>query len=386
MRKVAVLGVGCTKVGEHWKRSLRDLFVEASLRAIEDSGVEEIDALYVSNMASGPLQHQEHLGAVMADALAVNPIPAVRVEAASASGGVAFHEGVKAVASGMSDFVLVGGVEKMTDRLPPEVASTLIMSEDQEYTAYTGVTNIGLSAILKRLYMDRFDVKPEEIAMLPVIDHENAASNPYAQYPFKTSIERVLNSPMEADPVHLLECSGIGDGAAAVVLGPANESETSDHPLVTVSASAVATDTLNLTNREDPLTLRAVRRSAEEAYARAKLTPRDVDVLEIHDEVSILGVLSLEDLGFAEKGKGASLAASGAISLSGETPTNTFGGLKARGNPLGATGLYQIVELIWQLRGEAGKNQVDGAEVGLAQNMGGVGSTCAVNILRREDL
>ncbi|MFB0543143.1 MAG: beta-ketoacyl synthase N-terminal-like domain-containing protein, partial [Candidatus Bathyarchaeia archaeon] len=194
MRDVAVLGVGCTKVGEHWERSLRDLFVEASLKALEDSGVEEVDALYVSNMASGFLQRQEHLGAVMADALGMSPIPAMRVEAASASGGVAFHEALKAVASGMNDFVLVGGVEKMTDCLPPEVVSTLIMSEDQEYTAYTGVTYVGLCAILKRLYMERFGVKPEEIAMISVVGHENAASNPYAQYPFKTSIERVMSS------------------------------------------------------------------------------------------------------------------------------------------------------------------------------------------------
>ena len=386
MRDVAVLGVGCTKVGEHWECSLKDLFVEASLKALADSGVEGVDALYVSNMASGLLQRQEHLGAVMADALGISEIPAVRVEAASASGGVAFHEGVKAVASGMNDLVLVGGVEKMTDILPPEVASTVIMSEDQEYTAYTGITYAGLCALLKRLYMGRFDVKPEEIAMISVVGHENAASNPYAQYPFKTSVERVLSSPMEADPIHLLECAGIGDGAAAVVLGPAEEAEIFSRPLVVVSASTVATDTLSLTEREDILTLRAVRSAAQRAYDIAKLTPRDIDVLEVHDEVSILGVLSLEDLGFAEKGEGAGLVAGGGVSLKGVIPTTTFGGLKARGNPLGATGLYQIAELTWQLRGEAGKNQVEGAGVGLAQNMGGIGSTCAVNILRREDL
>jgi acetyl-CoA C-acetyltransferase len=378
MRRVAVAGVSLARVSEHWSSGLKDLFAETALKAFDDAGTDGIDALYVSNMCAAPLQGQLHLGAMMANVLGKRGIHAVRVEAGSASGGVAFHEAVKAVASGFSDCTLVGGVEKMSDGLPGQVYAALSMSEDQEYTAYTGITRVGLNALIHRRYMERFGASAEEVAMFAVRSHDNAVGSPHAQYPFRASIDRIMASPMEADPIHMLECAGVGDGAAALVLVPADGSGGG----VEVAATTVATDTYYLSDRHDLLTFDAVGHAASKAYKLAGVSPGEVDVLEVHDDTTISGVLSLEDLGFVEKGKGAVYAADGNTKRDGEFPTNTFGGLKARGHPLGATGLYQIGEVALQLRGEAGPCQVDGARVGLAESLGGVGSTCAVTILR----
>ena len=376
MRPVYIAGVALTPIGEHWELSLRDLACEAAIKAVEKSEIEGLDSLYVANMGGATLQSQLHLGALMADALGLHGLPAMRVEAAQASGGVAVHEAYIAVASGLYDNVLVVGVEKMSDALPHEVRSTLAMAEDQEYTAYTGVTEVGLCALLYRLYMDRYDAKPEEVAALAAISHEHAVGCLHAQYPFRISVEKILSSPMEADPIHMLECSGIGDGAAAIIL-------TAEGGDVEVASSSVATDHFFLTERGDPLTLRAVRLASQRAYKMADVTHEDVDLVELHDSTTILGVLSLEDLGFAEKGFGARYIAEGNVRRGGELPVNTFGGLKARGNPVGATGVYQVAEVAMQLLGEAGRCQVEDAEVGLAENLGGVASTCSVTILRR---
>jgi len=355
MRKVAVAGVGLVKVSEHWEKPIWSLFADAALQSIRDAGVDEVDSLYVGNMSGSLMQDQLNMGALMADALARPGLHAVRVEAGSASGGVAFHEAVKAVASGYSDCALVAGVEKMSDVLPEVATKSLVMEEEQEYSAYTGVTKAGLSAMLHRLYMGLY-AEPAEVGMMAVQSHENAVGCRHAQYPFRMSIERAMDSPMEADPLHMMECAGVGDGAAAVVLVPA------DAGGVEVAATAVATDYCSLAMREDPLTLGAVKKAAEKAYRRADVKPADIDLAEVHDDYTINGLLSLESLGLVEAGKAAK---------------------KARGNPLGATGVYQVAEVALQLRGSAGEHQVEGAEVGLAQNMGGTGSTCAVAILRR---
>jgi len=376
MRKVAVAGVGLVKVSEHWEKPIWSLFADAALQSIRDAGVDEVDSLYVGNMSGSLMQDQLNMGALMADALARPGLHAVRVEAGSASGGVAFHEAVKAVASGYSDCALVAGVEKMSDVLPEVATKSLVMEEEQEYSAYTGVTKAGLSAMLHRLYMGLY-AEPAEVGMMAVQSHENAVGCRHAQYPFRMSIERAMDSPMEADPLHMMECAGVGDGAAAVVLVPA------DAGGVEVAATAVATDYCSLAMREDPLTLGAVKKAAEKAYRRADVKPADIDLAEVHDDYTINGLLSLESLGLVEAGKAAKLVAEGGAARDGRIPTNTFGGLKARGNPLGATGVYQVAEVALQLRGSAGEHQVEGAEVGLAQNMGGTGSTCAVAILRR---
>jgi len=376
MRKVAVAGVGLVKVSEHWEKPIWGLFADAALQAVKDAGSDDVDSLYVGNMSGSLMQDQLNMGALMADALAKPGLHAVRVEAGSASGGVAFHEAVKAVASGYSDCALVAGVEKMSDVLPEVAAKSLVMEEEQEYSAYTGVTRAGLSAMLHRLYIDLYS-EPAEVGMMAVQSHENAVGCRHAQYPFRMSIERAMDSPMEADPIHMMECAGVGDGAAAVVLVPA------DAAGVEVAATAVATDYCSLAMRDDPLTLGAVMKAAEKAYKMADVKPGDIDLAEVHDDYTINGVISLESLGLVEAGKAAKLVAEGGVARDGRIPTNTFGGLKARGNPLGATGVYQVAEVALQLRGLAGDHQVEGAEVGLAQNMGGMGSTCAVTILRR---
>jgi len=383
LRKVAIVGVSCTKVGEHWETSLRDLFTQAGLKAMDDANTAKIDALYVGNMCADKAQEQGHLGALMADAIGLPGTPAVKVEAACASGGAAIHQGFTAVASGLYDTVMVGGVEKMTDLQTEEVSAALMMAENREYTGFTGITFVGLNALVERLYMETHQVKHEEIATFAVNDHKNAATNPYAQYPFPVSLETVMNSPLVADPLHLLECTGIGDGAAALVLCPAERArEFTDTP-IQISASTIATSKLAMYERDDLLTFQATRKAAESAYKLAGIGPWDVDVLEVHDAFTIVGVLSMEALGYSERGKGARLAAEGQTAAGGRIPTNTLGGLKARGHPVGATGVYQVAELTWQLRGGAGKNQVSGAEVGMAQNVGGVDSTAVVHILRR---
>lgn len=376
MRKVAVAGVGLVKVSEHWGKALGALFADAALQAMKDAGTDDVDGLYVSNMSGALMQEQLNMGAHMADAIAKPGLSAVRVEAGSASGGVAFHEAVKAVASGYSDCVLVAGVEKMSDVLPDVVTKSLVMEEEQEYSAYTGVTKAGLSAMLHRLYLDLY-AEPSDVGMMAVQSHDNAVGCRHAQYPFRMSIERAMDSPMEADPIHMMECAGVGDGAAAIVLVPA------DTDGVEVAGTTVATDYCSLPMREDPLTLGAVKTAAEKAYKMAAVKPGDIDLVEVQDDFTINGVLSLESLGLVERGKAAKLVAEGGAARDGELPTNTFGGLKARGNPLGATGIYQVAEVALQLRGAAGDHQVEDAGVGLAQNMGGLGSTCAVTILRR---
>jgi len=383
VRRVAILGVGLTEVKEHWDKSLRKLFVEAATAALKDAGldVNQLDAMYVANMSSGYLQGQEHLGSLLSTWLGAKGIPACKIEAACASGGVAFHQAFLAVASGLYDYVLVGGVEKMSDAITSDILTALMMADDQDYIAPTGVTFVGLNALVYRYYMAKYRVRQEDIALMAVHDHEYAANNPYAQFRNRITLDQVLSSPLVADPIHLLESSPIGDGAAALILGPLERSK--GEVVVEVAGSSVATDNLSLQLREDITTMYATIKASREAYRMAKVEPKDVDVIEMHDAFTILGVINLEDLGFAEKGKGVELIKEGEIEIGGKVPSNLFGGLKARGHPVGATGLYQLIEVVWQLRGEAGKNQVEGAEIGLAQNVGGVGSTVSVNILRR---
>ena len=376
MRKVKVAGVGLIKVKEHWDRSIQDLFADASMKALKDSGVEDIDKVYVSNMGSSLMQDQLNLAAVLTDTIGKSGLPATRIEAGSASGGVAFHEAVQAVASEYSDAVLVTGVEKLSDILPEVVTTGLAMTEEQEYTSYTGVTKAGIAAMIHRLYMDLY-ASPEEICMMAVKSHEHAVGCKHAQYPFKMSIDRAMDSPMEADPIHMMECSGIGDGAAAIVLVP------SDDDGIEVAGTAVSTDYTSIAQRNDPLEMKAIKTAAEKAYKMAGIKANKVNLAEVQDDFTINGILSIEGLGLAKVGEGTKMVNNGDMDRDGKLPVNTFGGLKARGNPLGATGIYQIAEVALQLQGRAGEHQVDGAKIGVAQNMGGMASICAVNVLRR---
>ncbi|MGQ4915051.1 MAG: thiolase domain-containing protein [Candidatus Asgardarchaeia archaeon] len=385
MKKVYISGVGMTKIGAHWNQSLRELFAEAAKKALDDSGNLTPEALIVGNMSAGELDNQANLGAYLASYIGLTGVAAFRVENACSSGGAAFHAGYLAVASGIYDIVLVGGVEKLTETPTAITTAALAEAADQEYEAYFGASFTTLNALVMRKYMEHYNVPYEKIANWPLLMHENATNNPYAQLPFKVSKETILKSPVIADPIRLFDCSPTGDGAAAVLLISEDKlNEISMDDRVVVAGVGMATDTLPLGHRESLLTLNASRIAAEKAYKMAKITPKDVNVVELHDAFSILGIISLEDLGFSKQGKGAFDLENGKFSRDGEIAVNSSGGLKARGHPVGATGVYQIAEITLQLKNAAEKMQVDNAEVGLAHNVGGLGSAVSVTILKRE--
>ncbi len=386
MRRVAVIGVGMTKFGEHWEKSIRELIVEAGARAIEDAGIHgrDIEAIYGANMSAGRFANQEHIGALIADHMGLVPKPTVRLEAACASGGVAFREGYIAVASGAYDLVVVGGVEKMTDVLTEEAASILGLAGDYEWEVFKGATFPTLYALMARRHMHEYGTTEEQLAMVAVKNHENAVLNPFAQFRKRISVEDVLASPVIASPLKLLDCSPLSDGAAAVVL--ASEEKVRELKIDTpvwIRASAQASDTLALHDRKDLTTLLATRVAAEQAYKQAKVEPKDIDVAEVHDCFTIAEILAIEDLGFFKKGEGGKAVEEGQTARNAKISVNTSGGLKACGHPVGATGVKQIVELTLQLRGDAGERQVTRAELGLAHNVGGSGATCVVHILSR---
>ena len=382
MGRVYVAGVGLTKVAEHWDRGLEQLMAEAAVKALGDAGVTGVDSIYVGNMAGEALQEQAHLGALVAEAIGMSGVPAFRVEAAGASGAAALYSAATEIMAGRADAVLVVGGEKLSDGLAEEVTSVLLMGERQDYVGYIGATFLALNALLYQLYLQRYDASEEEIAMFPVISHEHAAGVQHAQYPFKISLEKVLGSPYVAQPLRRLETSGIGDGAAAVVLVGEELAGKLDAPKTELYVAA-ATDYLTPFEREDPLVFPALTRASHEALKLAEVGRDAVNLLELHDATSIMAAVSLESAGFAERGDAGKLAARGELGLSGSLPCNTFGGLKARGHPIGATGLYQVAELHLQLTDQAGKNQVDSPKVGMAQSLGGLGSTAVVTVLKR---
>ena len=388
MRDVAIIGVGCTEFGELWDKSFRDLFVEAGVTAIEDANVqgEKIDALYVGNMSGGRFIEQEHLGALIADysGLASLHVPSTRVEAACASGGLALRQGIIAVASGYHDIVIAGGAEKMTDVSSETTTDALAGAADREWEGIMGATFPGLYAMIAKLHMERYGTTQEQLASVAVKNHHNGTMNPKAQFRNEISIETVLNSVMVADPLHVFDCSPISDGGSAVVLAPADVAHKYTDTPIYVKASAQASSTLSLHDRDDIATLDATVAAAKRAYKMAKITSNDVDFAEVHDCFTIAEICAIEDLGFVKKGEGGPATESGMTAIGGKIPVNPSGGLKACGHPVGATGVKQAVEMTHQLRGEAGKRQVEGAELGLAHNVGGSGATATVHIFSRE--
>jgi acetyl-CoA C-acetyltransferase len=385
MRDVAIIGAGCTRFGEKWGSSFRDLFVEAGALALEDAQLsgEQIDAMYVGNMSAGRFIEQEHIGALIADyaGLATHHMPSTRVEAACASGGLAFRQAVIAVASGMEDIVVAAGVEKMTDVEPGASTDTLTGAADREWEGFVGATFPGLYAMLATDYMHRYPLTREQLALVPVKNHYNGARNPIAQFQQEISIDTVLKSTMVAEPLRLFDCSPITDGAAAVIVAPLERArEFTDTP-VKVLASAQASDTITLHDRRDISTLDATVVAGQRAFRLAKLTHKDIDMVEVHDCFSIAEICAIEDLGFCKKGEAGRLTEEGETALNGRIPVNTSGGLKACGHPVGATGIKQVYEVVLQLRNEAGKRQIDGATTGMTHNVGGTGATVAVHIM-----
>ncbi|MFO7693155.1 MAG: thiolase domain-containing protein [Vicinamibacterales bacterium] len=382
MRDVAVIGVGMNRWGELWEKSHRRIWTEAALEAIADAGVDHVDALYVGCMSGGLFMGQEHLGALLADQLGMGPIPGTRVESACASGGLAFRQAYLAVASGEHDIVLASGLEKMTDVDGGAATYALSTAADQEYECYHGITFPGLYAMMARVHMHRYGTTREQLAQVAVKNHANGLLNPLAQFQSKITVEDVVGSVLVADPLRVLDCSPITDGAAAVVLAALPQKNSKRAP-VKVAASAAATDTIGLHDREDIAWLRSTEVAAAKAYAQAGISPQDLSFCEVHDCFTIAEVMVVEALGLTGRGKGGEAAASGMTALGGRVPVNPSGGLKSKGHPVGATGIAQVREAVLQLRGESAGRQVQDARWGLTQNMGGTGASSVVHIFTR---
>jgi acetyl-CoA C-acetyltransferase len=385
MRDVAVIGIGMTKFGELWDKSFRQLIAEAGAKAILDSGIEgkEIDAMYVGSMSSGRFVGQEHVGALVADASGFSTahIPATRIESACASGGLAIRQGYLSIASGINDIVVVGGMEKMNDVVGASATETLATAADQEWEAFFGATFPGLYAMIATRHMHEYGTTKEQLAQVAVKNHANGSLNPYAQYQRPVTLEQVVNASMVAYPLGLLDCSPVTDGSAAVVLCAADKAKKYKKNPVKIIGSGQASDSLALHARRDICTLDATVYASKMAYNQAHLTPKDIDLAEVHDCFTIAEICAIEDLGFVKKGEGGKAIENKITTLDGELPINTSGGLKAKGHPVGATGVAQIVEVTLQLRGEAEKRQIKDARIGLAHNVGGSGASSTVHIM-----
>ena len=381
MRDVAIVGVSQTKFGELWEKSFRDLVVEAGIDAIRDANMngEDIDAMYIGNMTGGLFVGQEHIGSLIAEHSGLTPIPATRVEAACASGGLALRQAIMAVASGYYDRVMAAGVEKMTDVV--DATPAIAAAADREWEAQQGVTFPSLYAMMAKRHMYEYGTTREQSAGFAVLGHKNGALNPKAQFQREISVDAVLNSTKVASPLNILDCSPVSDGAAAIIVCPADEAHKYTDTPIYIRASTQASATISLHNRKSLTTIPSTIFAAKKAYDMANLTPKDMDMAEVHDCFSINGLIAIEDLGFFEKGKGGQAIEDGLIERDGDIAVNPSGGLKARGHPLGATGIAQAAEITWQLRQEAGKRQVSDATSGITLNIGGTGGTAAIHIL-----
>jgi acetyl-CoA acetyltransferase len=382
MRDVAVISVGYTRVSEHWEKSLKGLFVEASLKALESAGLSarSLDGIYVANALSGYIQGQTNLANVLVDSLGLYDKFAISIDAGGASGALAIHEAYRDVAHGIRDSVLICGVEKMSEASPQDVVSALTSVQDQEQFKYTGVTVHSLAALIYKTYLKRYRVRQEDVALMSVLDHEHALTCNHAQYPFKLSVEAIMDSAFLTEPIRVLEVPSPGDGAAAIIMCSHEMAKELGLPHVRIVASEIARDRSNLAEREDLLAMSALVEASRRAYERAHVKPSDLSFAELYDDYSVMGVIALEKLGLCDSGRGVELLKSGEVALRGSVPINTFGGLKARGAPLGAIGVYQAVEVFLQLTNNAGQNQVKDARIGLTHTSCGFNSVVVINL------
>ncbi|HET9222608.1 MAG TPA: acetyl-CoA acetyltransferase [Roseiflexaceae bacterium] len=381
MQHVYVVGTGQTPVAEHWQRTAVSLAAEALGGALGPVAPERVGALYVANALGGALHVQSQLGAAVAAAAGMRGAEAYTLEASGASGGVALRQAYLAVAGGAYDLVAVVGVEKVTDVLDGRLEAGLALAADADWEAAHGATLTAQWAMLMRRYMHVYGCEAVDFAPFPVNAHANGAANPAALYRFPIGVDKVRASAPIADPLVMLDCSTAADGAAAVLLAGEQLARELPDPRIRIAGSAISTDTLALHSRPDPLWLEAAARSAAAALRVASLAPADIDVLELTDMHGIVAVLALEASGFVERGMAVQLAREGALMPSGSLPLATGGGCKARGDTVGANGIYQIVDLVRQLRGGAGKAQVPGARAAFAQCIGGIGTTAATHVL-----
>jgi acetyl-CoA C-acetyltransferase len=383
--RVAIVGVGIGKFGELWDKNLRDITLEAGMYAIFDSGVHgsDIDGMVIGNMSAGRFTGQEHLGALAVDMGGLGDIPAYSVEAACASGGAAVRQAYMAIKSGEHDVMLVLGSEKMSDVNQTDAMNTISVASDWEWEGMFGATFPALYAFMARRHMHEYGTTEEHLALPTVKNHKNAAHNPWAQFQSPVPIEVVMNSGMLADPLRILHSAPVTDGAAGLVVCREDLAKKFTDTPVFIEASDQRSDTLALHDRKSITTMSSVVTSTKYALKEAKLELKDIDVFELHDSFSIGEIILTEDVGIAKKGEGGKVLEEGITEIGGKFPVNTSGGLKARGHPVGATGVAQIVELVFQLRGEAEKRQVNGAEKALAVNIGGTGATSIVHVLGR---
>ncbi len=384
MRKVAIVGIGQTPVREHWETSLRNLAVDALRNAMDDADVDDLDALCVGNMLSGALSDQEHLGALIADYAGLEGVEAVKVEAACGSGGAALRMAVKAVATGVVEKVGVVGVEKLTEYSGKHSTSALATAADADYETTVGLSFVGINALLMQRYLYEYKAHADDFSIFPINAHRNAQYNPYAMFNFPVTQEQYMASKAIADPVRLLDSSPIADGAAALIVVPLDEVDRYKGKPVAILACEVGMDSIAIDNRENPLWLKGVAQSAKKAFKVSGLSHKDINLLELHDAFSIMSTLSLEASGFAEPGNGLRFAHETGIGIAGGLPLTTAGGLKGRGHPVGATGVYQVVEAIRQLRGDMPDQiQVARNDIAMTQNIGGSGATVISTILKR---
>lgn len=385
MTDVIIAGIGQTPVGEHWDVPLRSLAVQAIRAALTDSGGLQPQALYTANALAANLSRQAHLGALLADYAGLTGIEAVSVEAGGASGGAALRQAYLAIRSGLVDVALVVGVEKVTDMIGPDLEAALTTGADSEYEAVHGLTPAAQAALLTQRYLHEFNVSADGLAGFPLTGHANGAGNQNAMYRKALALEAYQKAEKVSEPLNLFDIAPNADGAAALVLANRDRLPAGfPLPIVRIAASASASDSLGLHDRPDPLTFAAARQSVETALEKAGMTRTQIDLFEYFDAFSIYAALSLEAAGFARRGEGWKLAADGAIARTGQIHCATMGGLKARGHPVGATGVYQAVEATLQLRGQAGTNQVEGAKAAMIQSLAGPASVAVTHILERD--
>ncbi|HTZ38693.1 MAG TPA: thiolase domain-containing protein [Syntrophales bacterium] len=385
MRCVSVLGIGETKMGKLPDRTLRDLILDAGTKAIADAGIEKdrIQALYMGNFNSSHFCRQSHIGPLASEVLGLGNIPTMRTEGACASGSIAFRLGYTSIASGMYDVVLVGGVEKMTHRETEFITQGIATAADAEFEVNIGVTFPSVFAMMANRYFFEYGNVRDAMAMCAVQNHENALLNPDAQLRKRITIDDVKNGAPIADPLTVFDCSLVTDGSAFVVLAESGLAERlSRRRIVDVVGCGHAGDTMTIETKKSLTTVAATLRAAAEAYRMAGVKPSNIDLAEVHDCFTITQILNIEDLGFFEKGGGGAAVMEGKTARDGEKPINVSGGLKAKGHPIGATGISQIYEVVTQLRHDAGDRQIRKADIGLTHNLGGSAATCLVSIFR----
>ncbi|MBI4453070.1 thiolase domain-containing protein [Candidatus Woesearchaeota archaeon] len=381
--KIGIIGVGATKFGELWRYGIKDLLAESQLLALEDAGLSErdIDMIVTGNMCSSTFSGQSHLGSMASEILNIN-VPSIRVEAACASGSVAIRQGIHAINSGEADIVMVNGVEKMTDVQTRQATTGLMGAGDEEWEGTQGLTFCGLYAMMARAYMHKYSLTREQLALVSVKNHKHATLNPIAHFHNEITVDQVINSSIIADPLTLLDCSPITDGSASIILASEEVAKKCEKP-VWIIGSGQANDTLSLHARKSLTEITATTQAVQRALLQAKIGIDKVDVTEVHDCFSIAEVMAIEDLGLIPRGEAGKIMEEGQTYFDGKIPINSCGGLKACGHPIGATGIKQAWEIVKQLRGEAGKRQVKGAQIGLTHNVGGTGSTVVVHVFSR---